>query len=262
MQLLKNLTAKGWVFIKHCGNYSPFGLTMAGISTPPTAGKLENKYKYNGKEQQHQEFSDGSGLEWYDYGARFFDNQIGRFFTQDKFSEKYYNLTSYQYAGNNPIKYIDIDGNVIGNPDDPAVKVIKDAMMKSGNGARIWAEMEKLERTIFIYTSSNASTNILNPGITMSGIDYLNSSAGENTNSFSDNYKFNSKTGEYDKTSAWDNTVISININAIKLNANLIANIYNISMEEAMKIAYAMTGTHEGEHALQNYADFFKKVKK
>ena len=126
---------------------------MKGISSQ-AAGKLENKYKYNGKEQQHQEFSDGSGLEWYDYGARFFDNQIGRFFTQDKFSEKYYNLTSYQYAGNNPIKYIDIDGNVIGNPDDPAVKVIKDAMMKSGNGARIWAEMEKLERTIFIYTST------------------------------------------------------------------------------------------------------------
>ena len=93
-------------------DYYPFGLTMSGISSKAATTSPANKLKYNGKEEQRQEFSDGSGLEWLDYGARMYDNQIGRFFTQDRFAELSYDFAPYRCCASNPIKHLDINGYI------------------------------------------------------------------------------------------------------------------------------------------------------
>ncbi len=92
-------------------HYYPFGLIMSGINSKVLGGiTVENKFKFLGKEEQRFEFSDRGGLEWLDFGARMYDNQIGRFNTIDPLSAEYLSLSPYQYGGNNPIINREIDG--------------------------------------------------------------------------------------------------------------------------------------------------------
>ncbi|NLN26294.1 MAG: RHS repeat-associated core domain-containing protein, partial [Bacteroidetes bacterium] len=87
-------------------HYYPFGMLPPSLRTSNTIGALkDNRYLYNGKE-----FNDDFDLNWYDYGARFYDPQIGRWHSVDPLCEVNRRWSPYRYAYNNPLRYIDPDG--------------------------------------------------------------------------------------------------------------------------------------------------------
>ena len=94
--------------------YMGSSLTMAeyypfGSNYTPLSPDNSNKYLYNGKEKQSDVLSSTS-LDWYDYGARFYDPASGRFHTVDLLAEKYPGLSPYAYCANNPMRFIDPTG--------------------------------------------------------------------------------------------------------------------------------------------------------
>ena len=86
------------------------GLEGANVTIIPTSPNVGDpyKYKYNQKEWQND-----FNLNVYDYGARNYMPDLGRYFNMDKFSEAYVDLNPYQYTANNPVKFIDVNGDYI-----------------------------------------------------------------------------------------------------------------------------------------------------
>jgi len=82
--------------------YYPFGMVFTPEMMQSNIADKTNSYLFNGKEQQEM-----PGL-WYDYGARFYDAQLGRFHTVDPLPRPHESV--YAAFANNPIVFVDPDG--------------------------------------------------------------------------------------------------------------------------------------------------------
>ena len=83
-------------------DFYPFGLAFE------YSNLNKNKYLFSGKELQDGNLG-GSMLEWYDFGARFYDPVLGRWFNVDPAAQV---ANPYLFCGNSPMMYIDQDGRL------------------------------------------------------------------------------------------------------------------------------------------------------
>ncbi|HFA50551.1 MAG TPA: RHS repeat-associated core domain-containing protein [Bacteroidetes bacterium] len=72
-----------------------------------------NSLLYNSKELDKD-----LGLNWYHYGARYYDPAVGRFTGVDPLAPKYSFQSPYAYAVNNPLRFIDFKGLGPGDPPE------------------------------------------------------------------------------------------------------------------------------------------------
>ena len=120
-------------------DYYPFGMNIPREEKAVFGTNSLYNYKYNGKELQE------TGM--YDYGARFYMPDIGRWGVVDPLAEKYTRMSPYTYVGNNPSIFVDYDGRDYGVYVDLkagtiTIKATYYAVkgdMKSANGAiQLW----------------------------------------------------------------------------------------------------------------------------
>ena len=65
------------------------------------------KYGFNGQLKDNEMYGEGNSI---NYTARIYDSRLGKFLSIDPLTRDYPWYTPYQFAGNKPIAYVDLDG--------------------------------------------------------------------------------------------------------------------------------------------------------
>ncbi len=114
--------------------YHPFGTSSYKLADNEAEVKRK-RYRYVGKERDEE-----TGL--YYYGARYYAAWIARFVSVDPLQHKYPHYTPYQYAGNKPISYIDLDGLEPAEP--PKYKKVDIEQLKLGEFKDLAQKIQKM----------------------------------------------------------------------------------------------------------------------
>ncbi|MCR9155523.1 MAG: RHS repeat-associated core domain-containing protein [Bacteroidetes bacterium] len=90
--------------VLNSNDYYPFGMVMPGRSYQGGDGY---RYGFNGMEKDDEVKGNGNS---YDFGARIYDPRVGRFLSIDPRWRDFSFMSPYVFAANNPIRYIDYNG--------------------------------------------------------------------------------------------------------------------------------------------------------
>ena len=137
--------------------YIPYG----EVFVEERNGNWASPYLFNAKELDEE-----TGL--YYYGARYLDPSIALWLSTDPLQGKYPGMSPYNYCAGNPVKYIDIDGNVIlvaftGGPLGGG-KIVQKNSSDAGTTGKL---VQKAER-VFSEKGLNYSCVVITPGLTAS----------------------------------------------------------------------------------------------
>ena len=160
--------------------YYPFGVTSYRSGRTQAETSLK-RYKYCGKERDEE-----TGL--YYYGMRYYAAWICRFVSVDPLQFKYPHYTPYQYAGNKPITFIDLDGGEEIKPSDELKKEIGilDVYNKISQTSAFkkiqkqvqtvvdYAEFEEIRGNTYVYPRGKSSGGVItiNKNFYSPGSDY------------------------------------------------------------------------------------------
>lgn len=192
----------GSIEILDRNDYYPFGMNFVGNYSVFDAMGSYHNYKYNGKELQE------TGM--YDYGARMYMPDIGRWGVVDPLAEQYRRHSTYNYAMNNPIRFIDPDGRgtedviIKGGASNLALNEIQKAVGSELNvsmndkgklsytqvnaGATLSSDAQKLTNAIDDHSVVVNVTAEYNQ-VTSQGVSYLGGASMGSSIGFDDNFK-------------------------------------------------------------------------
>ena len=155
-------------------DYYPFG---AKVTREDYANSDDNRFQFSGKESQ--ELLD---LNAYDFGARMYDASLGRWNMVDPLGEKYVNLSPYNYCVNNPLVYVDPNGQDYWSTNNPSlIQIFMDTLKESttnisGLGFASfalnsdWMHLSDSDFAANLYFNDKTNTFYLSYGLVINGV--------------------------------------------------------------------------------------------
>jgi len=131
-------------------DYNPYGEIIRSWND----GDDNDEIKFTDKERDKE-----TGYDY--FGARYYDSDIGRWTAVDPMAHKYPGLSPYNMTINNPLRYIDPDGNIV-QIDDPTLQSQHNkyiAVDASGKPLypTYYAQYHKLHKSTVLYVVKNAA---------------------------------------------------------------------------------------------------------